>query len=208
MIIIPAINNNSFEEIKEKIKLTKPYTNWIHLDVADGTFTKNTLWHNPTDLALLEKDLNLEVHLMISDVERRIEDWLVSGVKRIIFHVGGCKDPDFVIKKCKEAKIDAAISIGPDESIVKAMEYKNKVDMFQILGVRPGLTGQKAENDTFDRIKEVRNFYPSCIIEVDGGMNKKTIPRAVEAGADIIVAANAIFNGGDVGKNIEELKNL
>lgn len=206
--IIPAINAQTFEEVAQKIKLIEPHASWIHLDAADGTFTKNTIWHNPADLALLETSLNLEVHLMINNIERRIDDWIVSGVKRIIFHVGGCKDPDFVIKKCKEAKIDAAISIGPDESIIKAMEHKNKVDMFQILGVRPGLTGQKAENDTFDRIKEVRNFCSFCIIEVDGGMNKETIPRAVEAGADIIVAASAIFNGEDIGKSIEELKNV
>ena len=206
--IIPAINADNFEEIKRKIKLIEPHTDWVHIDVADGTFTKNTLWHNPADLALLENNLNLEVHLMINDVERRTDDWLVFGVKRIIFHIGGCKDPDFVIKKCKEAGIDAAISIGPDESIIKAMEYKNKVNVFQILGVRPGLPGQKVEENTFDRIREMRNFCGSCIIEVDGGMNAKTIPQAVKAGANRIVAASAVLNDGDVGENIEELKKL
>ncbi|MFQ5584776.1 MAG: hypothetical protein ACE5GL_10110 [Calditrichia bacterium] len=148
------------------------------------------------------------MHLMINDVERRIDDWLVSGVKRVFFHVNGSKDPDFVIKKCKEANVDPAISIGPDESIIKAMGYKDDVKMFQILGVRPGLAGQKIQADTYERIKEVRNFCGSCIIEVDGGMNKETIPQAIEAGANRIVAASAIFNDKDAGKNIEELRSL
>ena len=206
--IIPAINADNFEEIKRKIKLIEPHTDWVHIDVADGTFTKNTIWHNATDLALLDTKLNIGVHLMINNVERRIDDWLVSGIKRITFHIEGSKDPGFVINRCKEAGIDAAISIGPDESIIKAMEYKNKVNVFQILGVRPGLPGQKLEKNTFDRIREVRNFCGSCIIEVDGGMNKETIPRAVEAGANRMAAASAIFNGEDVGKNIKELKNV
>ena len=206
--IIPAINAKIFEEVAQKVKLIEPYTSWIHLDVADGTFTKNTLWHNPADLASLETNLNLEVHLMINDVERRIDDWLVFGVKRIIFHIRGSKDPDFVIKKCKEEGVSAGISISPDESLAKAAVYKDRVDFFQILSVKPGLTGQKTDENAFDRVREVRKFCPLCIIEIDGGMNKETIPRAVEAGANKIVAASAIFNDKDVGENIKELKSL
>ena len=204
--IIPAINADNFEEIKRKIKLAEPHTDWIHIDVADGTFTKNTLWHNAADLALLDTKLNIGVHLMINNVERRIDDWLVSGVKRIIFHIEGSKDPDFVINRCKEAGVETDISIGPEESVIKAMKYKNNVDAFQILGVHPGLAGQKIESNVYDRIKEVRSFCSSCIIEVDGGMNKETISQAVEAGANRIVAASAVFNDRDIGENIEELK--
>lgn len=208
MIIIPAINADNFEEIKEKIKLIEQYADWAHLDIADGTFTKNTLWHNPADLILLETGLNLEIHLMLNNVERRIEDWLIKGVKRIIFHIGGTQDAGFIIDKCKKNGVEAGISVSPNESLAKGLAYKDKVDFFQILGVNPGLPGQKIMEETFGKIKEAKKFCPSCIIEVDGGMNRETIPRAVEAGADIIVAASAIFGGGDIGKNIEALKNL
>lgn len=208
MIIIPSINAQTFEEVTQKIKLIEPHASWIHFDVADGTFTKNTLWHNPSDFNLLDTKLNIEVHLMINNTERRIDDWIVSVVKRIIFHVGGTEDAGFVIDKCKKAGVEAGISVSPNESLVKGLAYKDKVNFFQILGVNPGLPGQKILEETFGKIKEAKKFCPSCIIEVDGGMNKKTIPRAVEAGVDRIVAASAIFNGGDVGKNIEELKNL
>ena len=207
MLIIPAINADSFEEVQKKIKLIEPYFSWVHLDIADGTFTKNTLWHNLVEFAMIETELNLEVHLMIDKVEEKIDHWFNPSVKRIIFHLGGSRDPGFVIERCHKNKTEAGIAISPDESIAQALAYKNKVDLFQILGVRPGLPGQKMDENTLERIKEVRKFCPSCIIEVDGGMNLETIPKAISAGANRIVSASAIFDSGkNVGEAIEELK--
>jgi len=221
-MLIPAINADTFEEVQRKIKLIEPHVSWAHLDIADGTFTRNTLWHNLMELALIETELNLEIHLMIDRVEEKIDHWFNPSVKRIIFHIGGTKDAGFVIDRCHKNKTEAGIAIGTDESIAKALAYKNKADFFQILAVKPGLPGQKMDDSAFERIREVRKFCPQCIIEVDGGMNKETIPRAIEAGADRIVAASAIFNSSDAlvgaptshrsGKNIkeaiEELKNV
>ncbi len=218
--IIPAINADSFEEIQRRIKAvegaappsdgqTPPSgVNWIQIDAADGTFTKNTIWHNPEDLAFLKTNLKIELHLMLDKMSRRIGDWLVPNAHRIIFHVSAASDPDFVIEKCREAGKEVGIAIGPDESLVKAMEYRDKVDMFQILSVYPGLSGAEMAGGAFGRIRELREFCGSCIIEVDGGMNKETAGKAVEAGADIIVAASAIFGSGDVGEAIRGLKEI
>jgi ribulose-phosphate 3-epimerase len=213
--IIPAINAKTFEEIKEKIKLIEPYFDWVHLDVADGTWTKNTIWHNAQDLLELKTSLNIEVHLMINDIDQRINDWLLpnacpakGGVKRIIFHLSAAKDPDFVINKGKDAGKEMGIAIGPDESLLKAMHYRGKVALFQILGVSPGIAGQKIKEETFERLKELRKFCPSSIIEVDGGVNKENAKKLREAGADILAAATAIFNGNDIEKNIKELHDV
>lgn len=207
--MIPAINADSFEEVQNKIKLIEPFFSWAHLDIADGTFTKNTLWHNLVEFAQIETELNFELHLMIDKVEEKIDHWFNPSVKRIIFHLGASRDPDFVIDRCHKNKTEAGIAISSDESVAKAMAFKDKVDFFQILGVRPGLPGQKIDENTFDRIKEVRKFCPSCIIEADGGMNLETIPKAISAGANIIVAANAVFNTGkSIKESIEELQNV
>lgn len=215
MTVIPVINADNFEELKEKIKLVEQYVDSIHVDVADGSFTKNTIWHNPKDLIGFETRLNIEVHLMLNDIDSKISEWLLpntcpakGAVSRIVFHLSASRDTDFVISEIKKAGKEAGISISPDESVENALKYKNKVNFYQILGVYPGLAGQKTLESTFGRIKEVRDVCPSCIIEVDGGMNKETAKRAVEAGADIIVAASAIFNGGGIRENIENLKNL
>jgi ribulose-phosphate 3-epimerase len=203
--IIPAINADNFEEIKQKIKLVEPYVKWIQIDVADGTFTKNTIWHDPTDLLSLKTKLKIEIHLMVDRVEERINSWLLPNVQRIIFHLGASQDPCFVINKIKEAGKEAGIAISPSESWTKAMPYNYKADMFQVLAVDPGLPGQKTKEEALETIKMMREFCKECIIEVDGGMNKETAKRATDAGANIIVAANAVFKNNDTKKNIEEL---
>lgn len=208
-MLIPAINADSFEEVQKKIKLVEPYVSWAHLDIADGTFTRNTLWHNLVEFAQIETELNLELHLMIDRVEEKIDHWLNPSVKRIFFHIGASRDPGFVIDRCHKNKTEAGIAISPDESVAQALAFKNKINFFQILGVRPGLPGQKMDENTFDRIKEVRKFCLSCIIEVDGGMNKETIPKAIFAGANIIVSASAIFDAEkNIKEAIEELQNV
>lgn len=215
MQIIPAINADNFEEIKKKIELIEPYLppvgGWVQLDVADATFTKNTIWHEPKDLIGFETPLNIEIHLMIDDIERRIDDWLIPDVKRIIFHLETAKDPDFVLKKIKDAGKEAGLAIGPNGSWTQLAHFKGKVDFFQILAVYPGLAGQELLEETYENIRQLRKFCESCIIEVDGGVNKENAKKLVEAGADILAAASAIFSakgGGDIKKNIEELKNV
>ena len=206
MIIIPSINVDSFEELKERIRLVEPFVDWVHLDISDGTFTKNTGWHEPADLLSLETPLNIEVHLMIKNIEERLDNWLIAPVKRIFFHLSAVSDPDFIIEKCHKNGKEVGIAISPDESWTKAAHFKGKVNIFQILGVHAGPAGQKATEETFEIIKELRKFCEQCIIEVDGGMNEETARKAREAGADIIVAANYIFNSDNYGQRISELK--
>lgn len=227
--VIPAINADSFEEIKRRIKLVELHVNpavggagWVQLDVCDGTFTANTTWHNPEDLLAFETPLKIEVHLMISDIEKKLENWLLPNVQRIIFNLEAAKDADFVIEKCHanpvpfrirwlpvfKAKREVGIAIGPDTSWTRLVPYFNKADLFQILGVQPGLAGQKFNEECFDKIIHLRKSCRRCIIEVDGGMNRETARRAASAGANIINAASYIFDAPDIKTAIEELKNF
>jgi len=205
--IIPAINAESFEEIVQKIKLIEPYAKWVHLDVADGTFTKNSIWHNASDLSGLQTTLNIGVHLMIGNIEKRIENWFLPNVKRIIFHLEVAHDPNFVINKIHEAGKEAGISINPETSWTQLQPYFKKADLFQLLSVHPGFAGQKFDYEVLHKIEEVHKYCPECIIESDGGMNLETAPLAVKAGANIIVAASAIFKGGNMEENIKQLRN-
>jgi ribulose-phosphate 3-epimerase len=213
--IIPAVNAETFEEVKKRLKMVEPFVEWAQLDVADGTFTKNTTWHEASDLLSLETPLKIEAHLMINDIEERVENWLIAPVKRIIFHLEAARDPDFVIEKCrayrqagKKAGKEVGIAIGPDTPWTQLVPYLDKVDLIQILGVYPGLAGQKFQEECFDKIMHLRKECPKCIIEVDGGMEKMTAKKAIEAGANIINAATAIFGAKDIKKAIEELENV
>ncbi len=208
MKVIPTINLTSFDEIKSQIKMLEGLgsVDWIQIDVADGTFTKNTLWHNASDLLQLETPLNIEVHLMIDKIERRIENWLIAPVKRVIFHLEVSKDPHFVIKKCKDAGKEVGIAIGPDIPWTQLMPFCDKVDMVQILSVYPGLPGQEFIEENLEKISDLRKNCSDAIIEVDGGVNKNVAMKCKEAGADIVAAASYIFNSENVEEKIKELE--
>ena len=205
--IIPAINAESFEEIERKIKLVEPLVKWAHLDAADGTFTKNTIWHNPADLVGLKTSLLLEAHLMIDRIERQIGHWMSPNIRRIISHIEAAADPNFVIEKLRDAGIEAGIALNPETPWTQLFPYLDKINMVQILGVHPGLAGQKFDEEVLHKIKAVRKECPGCIIEADGGMNEITARQAVLAGANIITAASAIYGKKDVGQAIKDLKN-
>ncbi|MEK9166106.1 MAG: ribulose-phosphate 3-epimerase [Patescibacteria group bacterium] len=204
--IIPAINAPDFETIKKRLKAVEPFVTWVHLDVADGTFTPNTLWHNPQDLLGFETPLFLEVHLMIADMDIRFAEWMVSNVRRAIFHVEAAHDPEFVIVKIKEAGVEAGVAIRPETEWQKLEPWCAKADMVQFLAVPPGRAGQEFHPEIIEKVANIRRAHSSCIIEVDGGINSETGRKCAAAGANILVSANYIFNSPDIGKAIEDLK--
>lgn len=205
--IIPAVNAESFEEVEKAISLVESYVSWVHLDVADGTFTKNTLWHNFLDLINLETNLKLEIHLMILNPEERINDWITKKVERIIFNLESSKSPEVIIKKCRENNIEVGISIGPNTSWTKLYPYLDKIDLVQVLSVYPGLSGQKFMFSSLEKINALNNNPRGYKIEVDGGVDNAVAKMAKDAGADIIVSSSYIFSG-DAEKRINKLRNV
>ena len=206
--VIPAINAVDFEEVKKKIKLVEPFSKWVHLDVADGTFTPNTIWHNASDLFTLQTPLLIEAHLMVRDMDTRWREWVLPNVSRIIFHLEAAHDPEFVLNKIKDSHKQVGIAIRPETEWQKLEPYCEKADLVQTLAVPPGHAGQEFRPEILDKIRHIREAHPNAIIEVDGGINLETGKKCVEAGANILVSANYIFNAGDIKKAIEELKNL
>ncbi len=214
--VIPSINEETFDEVKEKIKLVEPYAEgpdkggirWVHLDVYDGTFTPYASWHNAPDLLALETPLLIEVHLMIADMDTRWSEWMAPKVSRVIFHLEAAHDPEFVLKKIKENNKEVGVAIRPETDWGKLKPFCEKADLVQTLAVIPGHAGQEFHPEILEKIKHIRETYPEAIIEADGGINLETGKRCAEAGANILVSANYIFNALDIKKAIEELKNL
>lgn len=224
--IIPSINVRTFEEVEDRIKKVEPYVKWCHLDVTDGIFSKHLTWHNPADLPHLAgflselvgsdptkqgltllKTLNIEVHLMIAEPEKNIDQWLVRPVKRVIVHFEAARDLDLIIKKCREAGIEIGLSINPETFWGRLEPWLRKVDIYQTLAVHPGPSGQEVDwPEMLGKIRHIRERCPSCIIEVDGGVNPESAKKAVEAGANLLVAGAYIFGSEDIKKAIEELK--
>ena len=210
--IIPAINSGNFADVKEKIEKVKDHARWIHIDVANGTFTKNTLWHNPEELkAYLSQKPNLltEVHLMIENPEEAIDAWIETGAKLIIIHVETLKNFELIKQKCDRAKVFLMLSVAPDTDVHALDPYfDKKVVCYQVLSVHPGLPGQLLIESSYDKIKYIRANCPHCDLEVDGGVNSETIQKCRDAGANLFTAASAIFDQSDPKGAIDSLKKV
>lgn len=215
--IIPAINAETFEEVEKKVRQVEPYVRWVHLDVADGTFTPNTLWHNAADLFVLKTPALIEIHLMLESPEKVIDAWIGAGAKRIIVHVETIKDFAYLKKRCDEAKVFLMLSIAPSTSWIKLAPFmKENVVSFQVLAVHPGVAGQRFiegnpwdadfVESSYDAIRHIRELCSFCDIEVDGGVKPGVAKKCREAGANLFAAASSIFGAADVEKAIEDLK--
>lgn len=206
--VIPAINVRTFEEVQERIKKVEPYVKWVHFDITDGVFSKHLTWHDPLDLPALDTKLNVEVHLMVEEPEKIIEEWLVEPVKRVIVHLEAVRNVQFIIQKCREEGVEIGLAVNPETFWGKFETWFGKVDIYEILAVQPGPSGQQIAEDTFAKIGHLRKACPKCIIELDGGVNAETAQKAVQAGANLLVAGNYLFGSADIKKTIEELKNV
>lgn len=192
--IIPAVNVELFEELEKAVRIAEPYAEWIHLDIADGTFTKNTLWHNAKDLWGFKTSLFIELHLMIGDIDKRIEEWLLPNVSRAIFHIEASRDVLYTIDKIRKAKKEVGLAIGPQTPWMQLHPYLSKVDLVETLAVHPGLQGQVFQEETLDKIKHLRAANSKILIETDGGMKVGVASRCVEAGANVIAAASFLYS--------------
>lgn len=205
--IIPSINVRTFAEAKEKIELVEPYVKWVHLDVTDGIFSKHETWRDPGDFKNYRSStsIGMEVHLMVNEPEKIIDEWLVRPVRRVIVHIEAMSDPELIIAKCHKVGVEIGFAVNPGTSWEKLQPWFNKVDMVQTLAVNPGPSGQKMGEDTIDKIRHIRTSCPECIIEVDGGVNQETAKKAIFAGANILVAGNYIFAAENIKGAVAEL---
>lgn len=192
--VIPAVNAETWDEVVKKIRRVEGFAKWVHIDVADGTFTPNTLWHNPLDLVGFETPAHLEIHLMEDRPEDRIEAWIIKPVKRVIIHYEVAHDLDFIFAECWRAKIEVGVAINSHTSWTCLKPFVNKAHLLHILAVHPGGAGQEFEHHNLSKIKHLRALCHDCKIEVDGGMEPYAADKAVKAGANIVVSASYIFN--------------
>jgi len=209
--VIPTIIAKNFQELQEKIKKVEPYVDWVQLDVMDGRFVENTTWNNPADLKNLETSLKLEAHLMVQNPETVIDDWIKSGVQRIIFHYESTNQWQEIIEKIREAGLEAGIAINPEtpievlDSFLQITDYRLQITIL-IMTVHPGRGGQRFLEETLEKIRNLREKHKNAKIEVDGGINLQTAPQVVKAGANFLACGTAIFKSKDIKRTIKELK--
>ncbi|MBF8982195.1 ribulose-phosphate 3-epimerase [Lutibacter sp. B2] len=204
--ISPSILSANFANLLEGIKdVEKGGVDLLHIDVMDGHFVPN-ITIGPVVLNSVKKvtKLPLDVHLMIENPDRYIEDFVKAGADIITVHIEACPHIHRTIQNIKSYGVRAGVVLNPGTSLHSIECILEDVDMVLIMSVNPGFGGQKFIPSSLDKISKLRKMINdkklNIDIEVDGGIKLDNVKKVIEAGANVIVAGSAIFNT----ENIEE----
>ena len=209
MKLIPTINEESFEEIKRKIEIITPFTDWIQIDVCNNTFAPRMTWNNPQDLLTIDTNLNIEIHLMIENPENVLDEWYkIPQIKRVIIHYEATDNVEKNIEIAQKYGKELGLAIGPETSWELLTKYFDRINFIQLLAVNPGLAGQEFNLRILDKIKTLKENKNNVIIEIDGGVNLNVAKLVKEAGANIINSSSFIFKNPDIPNIIKQLKEV
>ena len=212
--ISPSILSANFANLAEDIDmLNQSEADWIHCDVMDGVFVPNISFGFPVLKHVVKlSNKPLDVHLMIVQPEKFIPEVKALGAYIMNVHYEACIHLHRVIQQIREAGMEPAVTLNPSTPVVMLKDIINDVYMVQLMGVNPGFGGQKFIEHTVEKTRELRDLIDEsgshALIEIDGGVNVNTGARLIEAGADVLVAGNAVFSAADPIAAIEALKSL
>lgn len=197
------------QDIVKKLDLSKP--DYIHIDIMDGKFVSNKTWTTSEVKKFISySTLPLEVHLMVNNPSKYIEDYALMNTSIIIFHYEAVKDINEMINKVKLYGLKVGIAINPETNINVLIPYLNMIDEVLIMSVHPGKSGQLFIEESLEKISVLKNIILEgnykTIISVDGGINNETGLLCKNAGVDELVSASYIHK--DIINNIKTLKNI
>jgi ribulose-phosphate 3-epimerase len=210
--IAPSILSADFSRLGEHIRELEDFgADMIHIDVMDGMFVPNISFGVPIIKSIRKlTKLPFDVHLMIEEPSRFIEDFAGAGADIITVHYEADRHIDRTINYIKSFGIKAGVALNPATPVDTIKHLISNVDMVLIMSVNPGFGGQKYIKYCSDKIKEVRElsdkYNSELMIQVDGGIDGANISEVVNSGANVIVAGSAIFKNDEIEKNIKVLK--
>lgn len=200
--IAPSILSADFARLGEQVsEATKAGADYIHIDVMDGRFVPNITIGAPVVKAINSfTSLPLDVHLMIEEPERQINQFADAGADIITVHIEACPHIHRTVQTIESLGIKAGVSLNPGTPVETLSEILPSLDLVLVMTVNPGFGGQAFIMEMLDKIARLRAELDkkglTAELEVDGGINAKTAPLAVKAGATVLVAGAAVFSSG------------
>jgi ribulose-phosphate 3-epimerase len=213
-LIAPSILSANFAQLGNDIEMiNKSEADWFHVDIMDGVFVPNISFGFPIMKSLQKlATKTLDVHLMIVQPERYINDFKDTGANILSVHYEACIHLHRTIHAIKEAGMKAGVAINPHTSIDLLKDVIADIDLVCMMSVNPGFGGQKFIENTYQKCTDLKNLIlqknSHCLIEIDGGVNEITAPKLLAAGANVLVAGNYVFSSKNPVETIASLKAL
>lgn len=209
--IAPSMLAADFLHLEKDVQLVNEYADIFHLDIMDGTFVPNISYGFPVVEAISSIAVKpLDVHLMIVNPEKYVERFAKVGASMISFHLNATEDPAAVLRDIRSLGVKAGLVINPDIPVESLYPYLKDADFILLMSVYAGFGGQKFIEDTYLRIRTLREEIArqglDLPIEVDGGVGPANAKALIEAGAEILVAGSAVFKAEDPGAVIAAMR--
>lgn len=212
--LAPSILSADLSALSEQVRLTEQGgADLLHFDVMDGAFVPNISFGAPVLKSLVGKTgLRFDVHLMIEDPERRIEDFVTPQTEYIVVHQEACRHLHRVIQQIKSLGVKAGVALNPATPVSMLENVLGDIDLALVMSVNPGFGGQKFIPVALEKIQLLASYREMMnarfLIEVDGGVKLDNVFAIKDTGADILVAGSAVFGAEDITARTREFKEL
>jgi len=208
VLIAPSILSADLTRLQEEVQSIESSADWLQIDVMDGKFVPNTAFPFSV-VKTIKTTLPLDVHLMVEHPEEFAKEFLTLHPKNVTFHAEAVKDTDSrkaLIQAIHQGGALAGIAVNPSTPLSAAEDVLESVDLLLVMSVNPGFGGQAFMASVLSKVQEARKKHPALIIQMDGGVDDKTAPLCIKAGADNLVAGSYIFRSNDRAKAIASLR--